>query len=115
MVVEPIISKRKTWKVLLYRPKTSLQTKIILDSRRVAKLSSTSEEHLFTSHWEHSPPSKLSPQLTLSQPSSRRNKESLLSQEVNLVSQSEVASSTLQEMDMDTKLTLPHKCIDFDE
>ena len=69
--------------------------------------SSTSEEHLYTPCQEHSSPSQLSPQLTPLQPLSRRGKVPLLSQEANLVSHPEVASSTLQEMDLNTKLTSP--------
>ena len=69
--------------------------------------SPTLDEHLFTPCRERSLPSHLSPQLTPLQPLSERGKVPLLSQEVNLISKSVVALSMLQEMDMDTELTLP--------
>ena len=71
------------------------------------EVSPTLEDHLYTPYRERSLPSQLSPQLTPSQPSLGRGEEPLLSQEVNLVSQPEVPSSTLQEMDVDIELTLP--------
>ena len=62
--------------------------------------SSTLEEHFYTRDWQRLPLHELSPVIFLSHPSSTRDDDPLHSKKVNLLSQAEVASSSVQVMDM---------------
>ena len=69
--------------------------------------SPSSDQHRFTPRRECSPPPQESPQPTPSQPLARAGEVHSLSEGVSLESQPVVASSMLQDMDVDTVLTLP--------
>ena len=70
-------------------------------------VSPSSDQHCCTPRRECSPPFQVSPQPTLSQPLAGAGEVHSLSEGVRLESQPVVASSTVQDMDVDTVLTSP--------